>query len=185
VACGLLANWKSGCNAGSAIKPLQGWRLACKLAAVGQGWRQTAVQELWYEGGAATGTSSRLGWVCWCSWIRTVCKIIEGVAGQTRQGAGHHQPISAASQQERTGGIILCCILLPLRSYMVCVPSSRVLSLNSSTLLSVPDDWRVNASCTAVLLLVRRASCGLFHNYYVFYIDCPSLQTIMPYPYFA
>jgi hypothetical protein len=44
----------------------------------------------------------------------------------------------------------------------------------------VPDDWHVNASDTVVLLLVRRASCRLFHNYYTFYIDCPSLRTFMP-----
>jgi hypothetical protein len=87
-----------------------------------------------------------------------VCKIIKGVAGRNRQGAGRHQPISVASQRERTGGNILCCILLPLQSYMVCMPSSRVLPLNSSTLLSVPDDWHVNASDTVVLLLVWRVS---------------------------
>jgi hypothetical protein len=79
----------------------------------------------------------------------------------------------------------LCCILLPLQSYMVCMLSSQVLPLNSSTLLSVPDDWRVNASCTMVLLLVWHASCRLFHKYYAFYIDFPSLQTFMPYPYLS
>jgi hypothetical protein len=141
------------------------------------------VHKLWYEGGAVTGTSSKLGWACQCSWIHAVCKIIEGVAGRTRTGTGRHQPISAASQQERMGGNILCCILLPLQSYMVCMPSSQVLPLNSSTLLSVPGDWRVNTSGTAVLLLVWCASRGLFHNYYTFYIDCPFLQTLMPYPY--
>jgi hypothetical protein len=69
-----------------------------------------------------------------------VCEIIKGVAGRTRQGIGRHQPVSMASQQERTGGSILCCILLPLWPYMVCVPSAWVLPLNSSSLLSVPDD---------------------------------------------
>jgi hypothetical protein len=85
-----------------------------------------------------------------------VCKIIEGVARQTREGAGCHQPISAASQQERMAGSILCFILLPLWSYMVCVLSSQVLSLNSSSLLSVPNDLAFSTYDGQVAVLSHR-----------------------------